>query len=95
MNRMRVYHDYSYTWYWVCAKILGITSCDLVLVPIYMQFKLVIRATFSEYPLDGTEYPVAENESESKVSELNHKKTKGEINLVLEDTYIIEERQLP
>ena len=37
MNRKRVYHDYSYAWYWFCAKILGIKKCDLVLVPIYMQ----------------------------------------------------------
>ncbi len=95
MNRKRVYHDYCYAWYWICAKILGITSCDLVLVPIYMQFKLVIRATFSEYPLDETEYPVVENESESKVSELNQEKTSGEINLVLEDTYTIEDQQIP
>jgi len=60
MNRKRVYHDYCYAWYWFCAKILGIKSCDLVLVPIHMQFKLVIRATFQEYPLDETEYPVVE-----------------------------------
>ena len=95
MNRKRVYHDYSYAWYLFCAKILGIKSCDLVLVPIHMQFKLVIRATFSEYPLDEMEYPVLENESESKVSEKNQEETNREINLILEDTYVIEERQIP
>ena len=95
MNRKRVYHDYSYAWYWFCAKILGIKSCDLVLVPIYMQFKLVIRATFSEYPLDEMEYPVLENESESKISEQNQEVISREINLILEDTYVIEERQIP
>ena len=75
MNRKRVYHDYCYAWYWFCAKILGIKSCDLVLVPIYMQFKLVIRATFQEYPLDETEYPVVENETDSKVSETNQEES--------------------
>lgn len=95
MNSKRVYHDYSYVWYWICSKILGIKSCDLVLVPIHMQFKLVIRATFPEYPLDESEYPVIENESESKVSELNPMEPTKEINLVLEDTYAIEERQIP
>ena len=93
MNRKRVYHDYCYAWYWFCAKILGIKSCDLVLVPIFMQFKLIIRATFSEYPLDETEYPV--EEKEITISELNHENLDEEINLVLEDTYIIEERQIP
>ena len=95
MNRKRVYHDYCYAWYWVCAKILGIKSCDLVLVPIHMQFKLVIRATFQEYPLDETEYPVVENESDSKILETNQEDPTREINLVLEDTYEIEERQIP
>ena len=95
MNRKRVYHDYCYAWYWFCSKILGIKSCDLVLVPIHMQFKLVIRATFPEYPLDETEYPVVENESDSIVTVLNKEKLTKEINLVLEDTYIIEERQIP
>ena len=95
MNRKRVYHDYCYAWYWFCAKILGIKSCDLVLVPIHMQFKLVIRATFQEYPLDETEYPVVENESDSKVSETNQEEPTRELNLVLEDTYAIEVRQIP
>lgn len=95
MNCKRVYHDYSYAWYWVCAKILGITRCDLALVPIYMQFKLVLRATFSEYPLDLTEYPVVENESDSKVYEWNHEMENGEINLLLEDTYAVEVQQMP
>ena len=95
MNSKRVYHDYCYAWYWFCAEILGIKSCDLVLVPIHMQFKLVIRATFQEYPLDETEYPVVENESDSIVSETNQEEMTREINLVLEDTYVIEERQIP
>ena len=95
MNRKRVYHDYCYMWYWFCSKILGIKSCDLVLVPIHMQFKLVIRATFPEYPLDETEYPVVENEADSKVSILNQEEPAREINLILEDTYAIEERQIP
>ena len=95
MNRKRVYHDYCYAWYWFCAKILGIKSCDLVLVPIHMQFKLVIRATFQEYPLDETDYPVVEKESDSKVSETNQEESTREINLVLEDTYAIEVRQIP
>ena len=39
-NTKNVYHDYSYIWYWFCAKILGYKKCNLKLVPIYMQFKL-------------------------------------------------------
>lgn len=95
MNRKRVYHDYSYAWYWFCAKVLGIKSCNLVLVPIYMQFKLIIRATFAEYPLEDNEYPVEENETDITISEQNHEKSNEEINLILEDTYVIEAQQIP
>lgn len=95
MNRKRVYHDYSYTWYWFCAKVLGINSCDLVLVPIYMQFKLVIRATFQNYPLDEMEYPEIENEMDSKVMIFDGNKVSREINLILEDTYPVDIQQIP
>lgn len=95
MNRQHVYHDYDYVWYWFCAKVLGIGSCDLVLVPIYMQFKLAIKATFLEYTLDETEYPSVDNELDSKVSETNQEEPSGEINLILEDTYAIEMWQIP
>ncbi len=40
MNTVKSYHDYSYGWYWFCAKILGIKQCNLAYVPIHMQFKL-------------------------------------------------------
>lgn len=95
MNSKRVYHNYSYAWYWLCAKVLGIKKCNLVLVPIYMQFKLVINGTFHDYPLDETEYPVVENEPDSKVTQINWDNHNSEINLILEDTYVISERQIP
>lgn len=95
MNRKFVYHDYCYAWYWLCSKILGVKKCDLVLVPIFMQFKLVIRSTFDDFPLNEDEYPVVDNEPESRVTEWNMDNAGNEINLILEDTYIIEKTQLP
>lgn len=95
MNSKRVYHNYSYAWYWFCAKVLGIQKCNLALVPIYTQFRLAINGTFCDYPLDETEYPVIENEPDSKVSQINWDNHYSEINLILEDTYVISERQIP
>ena len=95
MNRGNVYHQYPYWWYWFCAKILGIRRCNLVRVPIYMQFKLVIRSTFSDYPLEESAYPVVENESSVTTSVKNEEANGHYINLVLEDTYTIEEKQIP
>ena len=95
MNSQHVYHDYCYWWYWLCAKILGIRSCNLVLVPIYMQFMLVIRGTFEKYPLDKEDYPVIENEPECKITINNPESNQSEINIMLEDTYLIGVNQLP
>ncbi|MBM6832651.1 hypothetical protein [Megamonas hypermegale] len=97
MNNSNVYHDYPFFWYWFCARILGIKKCNLILVPIYMQFKLVIEDIFDEYPLDEDDFPVIKDEADSDVKEINMDMDMelSEINLILEDTYVIESRQIP
>lgn len=95
MNQRNVYHNYPYVWYCYCAKILGIRKCNLVLVPIYMQFKLVIQNVFDEFPLDEKDYPVLESEIDCKISEEKNSDCGSEINLILEDTYLIDEKLLP
>lgn len=94
-NTKNVYHNYPYIWYWICAKVLGYAKCNLKLVPIYLQFKLVMNDTFAEYDV-GTDddYPIIENE-EIKISKLNWNQVSQEINLVLVDTYPITKSQLP
>lgn len=95
MNRIRgIYHDYAYIWYWICAKVLGIKKCSLVLVPIYMQFKLVIHGTFENYPLNSEEYPTLDGEV-IDVEERNNDVQGYCVNLMLEDTYPIDYAQLP
>ena len=93
MNRKNIYHKYAYGWYWFCSKILGIQKCNLVRVPIYMQFMLVIRGTFADYPLDESAYPVVENESAT--STINSEVHEKEMNLILEDTYLVDFKQIP
>lgn len=95
MNRRSVYHNYSYAWYWFCAKILRIRKCSLILVPIFMQFKLVIRATFDELQVDEEKYPVDESVTDCSVRRFNLDGPIDEINLILEDTYAINLDQIP
>lgn len=95
MNRANVYHSYPYAWYWFCAKLLGIKKCNLVLVPIATQFKLVINSVFDDYPLEETAFPVVEDDSSVSVSKRNWEGKIREINLILEDTYPINDKQLP
>lgn len=95
MNQKYIYHDYPYAWYWICAKVLSIKKCNLVLVPIHMQFKLVIRATFDDYPLEESDYPPDDYEMDCQIQEKNSSMSDNEINLLLEDTYKLGLRQLP
>lgn len=97
MNSSNVYHDYPFFWYWFCARILGIKKCNLILVPIYMQFKLVIEDIFNEYPLDEADFPVIKDKVDSAVEKINTGMDMelSEMNLILEDTYVIELRQIP
>ena len=48
-NRGNYYKQYRYGWYRICSKILGYSECNLIQVPIYMQFKLVLNDTFDKY----------------------------------------------
>lgn len=92
-NHLRnVYHDYPYWWYWFCAKILGYNSCNLILVPIHMQYKLVLNSVFKIY--EPGAYPRIEDD------EIVIRETKGTscntsaVNLVFIDTYLIQRSQL-
>lgn len=94
LNTRNVYHDYSYIWYWICAKILGYTKCNLKLVPIHMQFKLILNDTFAEYNVGSEEdYPLIENEI-IQINKVNWNPNQ-EVNLVLADTYPISQSQMP
>ena len=57
LNKGNIYHNKPYWWYWFCSKVLGYEKCNLILVPIYTQYKLVLRDTFEEYPFDKSTFP--------------------------------------
>lgn len=56
-NRGNIYHNKPYWWYWLCSKILGYQKCNLILVPISTQYKLILRETFEEYPFGDSDFP--------------------------------------
>lgn len=91
-NKGNEYKDYPYGWYWICSKILGYSECSLILVPLYMQFKLVLRDTFEKYYCG--EYPKKEAD-EIEIKKINLEQGFDEINLMIADTYKLSEKQLP
>lgn len=95
LNSGNFYHNKPYIWYWICAKILGYEKCNLILVPIYTQYKLITRDTFNEYPFDENIFPqkycnITINR-EFKKDCVDNK----EINLIIQDTYPILKEQIP
>ena len=98
LNTGNHYHNHTYLGYWICSNLLGFRKCNLYLVPVSMQFKLVIRDTFEEYVYEDVCY---EPETEDKVT-TNYEKKKintetdtKEVYLIIEDTYEIKEKDLP
>ena len=98
LNRGMLYHDHFYLSYCFCAGILGYKKCSLKLVPIPLQFKLILYETFSEYIYDdGIHDPCKGDKKEkgTKVFYENNSKFTQRVNLVLIDTYPIQKGQLP
>lgn len=94
-NRGNIYHDKPYWWYWICSKVLGYEKCNLILVPIYTQYKLVLRDTFRYYPFDDNDFPEQKcNVVVDKNLKDDHKQ-QNEFNLIIQDTYPILEEQIP
>lgn len=92
-NKGNAYKDHTYAWYWFCAKVLGYSKCNLERVPIYTQFRLVLRDTFDEY--DVGEIPAKEDMAIGQcwLNPLNG--SDKEVNLMIADTYPLSSRQLP
>lgn len=91
-NRGNYYKKYWYGWYWICSKILGYSECNLIQVPIYMQFKLVLNDTFDKY--NCGEFGRKENDTIS-VDKSNFSHVTDEVNIMISDTYPLSLKQLP
>ena len=94
LNKGSLYHDHCYIGYLFCAKILGYKRCNLVRVPIAMQFKLVINDTFWEYDY-GLDDDYREIEDENIKVEFPKKCYTSTVNIVLSDTYPVTKEMLP
>lgn len=95
LNKGNIYHDKPYWWYWFCSKVLGYEKCNLILVPIHTQYKLVLRDTFEEYPFNESTFPKKECEIEVNRNLNKENSSLKKINLIIQDTYPIYDEQIP
>lgn len=84
------YAQYPHTFigYWYCSRVMNFTKCSLRMVPIPMQFKLILSGLFREFIYDD-----GVNESKEQdivtVSVRNNNEITSRVNLVIADTYDI------
>ena len=95
LNKGNIYHNKPYWWYWFCSKVLGYEKCNLILVPIHTQYKLVLRDTFEEYPFNESTFPKKECEIEVNRNLNKENSSLKKINLIIQDTYPIYDEQIP
>lgn len=94
LNKGNLDHDHCYIGYLFCAKVLGYQKCNLIGIPVPMQFKLIMNDIFKEYDFgEETDYKKVDDER-IKIKKPNGNYT-NTINLVLSDTYPISNDLLP
>lgn len=92
-NQGTLYHNYRYYTYFYASKILNYKSVNLVMISLPIQFKLLINQTFKEISC-GDKLPIIENEK-IEIIKKNAKRNPKKINLILSDTYKVDENTLP
>lgn len=87
------YANYPFFVYWIAAKVLGYGSVNLIMIPVYLQFKLVLRKTFDNIIADATLDEV-DNEKISVTRE-NMENNSTVLNIYLSDTYNVTIDKIP
>lgn len=78
------------------SLVFGIKSCNLINVPIFLQYELVLNQVFEHYYINDELFPLDETLPEVyKPKELAQSSNCREFNLVIEETYGIRVDQLP
>lgn len=99
-----IYYDHWYITFWMASQILGYSKIQLAGIPIGMQFKIVLRGTFSEIIEDvwdahyenSTDAILREGEGTVEVEKLNMDSLNisSDVNLLICDTYLIDIDQI-
>lgn len=91
------YYNYYYIIFWIASNILGYEKIQLAGLPMHIQFKIVLRATFPLIIPDSYENHYDKNDSLdnilTKYSNFDTEET-GAANIIISDTYYIEDKEI-
>ena len=90
-NNSNIYYDINYASFWIAAKVLGYTKVSLMNVPIYLHYIICFKGDFQNVEYIDTE----EIDKPVSVKITNDNRQGKTINILIKDTYDIEDRMLP
>lgn len=90
-NTSNIYYDISYSTFWIAAKVLGYTKVSLMNVPIYLHYIICFKGDFQDIEYIDTE----EIDKPVNVKIKNDTRQGNTINILIKDTYDIEDKMLP
>lgn len=91
-NAGNSYGQTYYPLYFIASKVLGYKSISLIRVPIYLHFKIVISDLFDRILVDEN---IKEVKQKVYINRTNLDKDDKELNLILNDTYLIHPKNIP
>lgn len=99
-----IYYNFWYPCFWFASNVLGYKKIQLAGIPLYLQFKLVLRGTFPIIVPDIYEehYDIPkkiknkeqEIVSVSYITSSNSSGTQKSVNLIISDTYYITDKEI-
>lgn len=91
------YYNYHYIFFWIASNILGYQKIQLAGLPMHIQFKIVLIATFPIIIPDCYEnhYDINEDVATVTMERSNFDiKERSAANIIISDTYYIEDREI-
>ena len=93
-NSGNLYYDFPYLVFYVAGKILNYKKIDLVQVPVWLQYKIVIDNTFNHIDY-GVGLKKIEDEHVVETKNNFDETSIKEINLILSDTFEVKFESIP
>lgn len=91
-NAGNSYGQTYYPIYFIASKVLGYKSISLIRLPIYLHFRIVINDLFDKILVDED---MEEVKQKVYIKKSNLDKDDRELNLILNDTYLIHAKNIP
>lgn len=94
-SNSNIYYNFYYPIFWIASNVLGYDFVQLAGIPLQMQFKLILRGTFTSVKPDIwiDHYDTQPNKQAINISDIKKRHPK-KINFIISDTYKIKDKEI-